>query len=74
MLWSRTRIVCKASGSEIYNPSDYTAELANLCHFIALANSYPDDSFLQSRNMPIPFRHFEVKIEVVRVMHVEEVA
>ena len=55
-------------------PTTQTAELASVSHFIASENSYPDDSFSESCNMPISFCHFEVKIDVVRVMHVKEVA
>jgi len=56
------------------HPTTQTTELAIMSHFIASAKFYPDDSFPESRNVPIPFRHFEVKIDVVRVMHVEEIA
>jgi hypothetical protein len=73
---SRTRIVCKANGSEKYitRPTIHTAELASMSHFIAPEKVYPDDSVPESCSMPIHFGHFDVKIEVVQVVHVEEVA
>jgi len=59
----------------MYNPSDYPdRKISKVSHFIGSAKSYPDDSIPKSCNMAVTFRHFEVKIEVVRVMHVEEVA